>query len=899
MRRTVFVSALVCALVALSAAAGSAAAEDIHPMFRLEPELGLAPLAADHDLGLPVDADPALLAELARVRTEPGALPQLELTLDGGKKLALPLEHTDVRAEVSGFIARVEVTQRYKNPMTRPIEAIYVFPLPENSAVDDMKIRVGDRLIEAEIQRRAEARHTYETARREGYTAALLEQERPNVFTQSVANIPPGEDIDVVIRYVQDLTYDAGAYEFVFPMVVGPRFIPGSATGRTGPGWSPDTDAVPDASRITPPVVGGGRRTGHDISVEVVIDPGLPVVDFTVPTHQVEAAVADGATVITLAEKDSIPNRDFVLRFRVDQDEPQGALYAHRSGKHGGVFSLVVQPPTLDVDALLGQREIVFVIDISGSMWGRPIAMAKDAAREAIRRLRPVDTFNVVTFAGQTAKAFPASRPANQTNIKLAFDFIAAAQAGGGTYLADAVKTVLSPQVEDGRDRIVVFLTDGYVGNEAGIIADVERFLQAHRQEGRRARAFGFGVGSSVNRFLLDGVGKAGDGAAVYLTTREDPVQAVDTMSRLIDHPILSDVRIDWGGLAVSDVEPARIPDLLASRPLILHGRYKAAGAGTVVVSGKANGKRVKVEIPVVLPQAESKNGVLETLWARARIESLSRALWDGEDKEVVETITGLGLDYRIVTAYTSFVAVDRSRKVGDGDPTTIVQPIDAPEGVTPEMAAPVQGLLGGMGGGVGYGGGGVGGRGVGALGKVGPAKLMRAPAPLTLTVGDTSGRGRAGEVRTHATVSPAEEPLAAVEKEDEKADEKADEKDADRSVEKPADARVRGVARSVALAVEGAFDKAIVERVVRARLSAVRHCYERRLTSAPRLKGQLDLAWIIDASGLVKDARVTADTVGDAELAACVVQQVQRWRFPAPKGTAKVTWSVALKTGE
>jgi len=894
MRRTVFVSALVCSLFALVAVAFAAPGDDADaPVFRADTAVPLTPLMSEQDLGAPVDADPALLEALSRVRTEPGSIPQLEVAIDGGKKMALPLEHTDVRAEVSGFIARVEVTQRYQNPLTKPIEAIYVFPLPENSAVDDMKIRVGDRLIEAEIQRRAEARQTYETARREGYTAALLEQERPNVFTQSVANIPPGEDIDVVIRYVQDLSYDAGEYEFVFPMVVGPRFIPGTPTGKTGTGWSPDTDAVPDASRITPPVMGGGRRTGHDISVEVVIDPGLPVVDFDVPTHQVEAAVADEATVITLAEKDSIPNRDFVLRFRVDKEQPQGALYAHRSGKHGGVFSLVVQPPTLDVDALLGQREIVFVIDISGSMWGRPIAMAKDAAREAIRRLRPVDTFNVVTFSGQTAKAFEASRPANQTNIKLAFDFIASAQAGGGTYLADAVRTVLSPEVEDGRDRIVVFLTDGYVGNEAEIIGDVERFQKAHRKEGRRARAFGFGIGSSVNRYLLDGVGKAGDGATVYLTTREDPVKAVDTMSRMIDHPILSDVRIDWDGLAVSDVEPALVPDLLASRPLVLHGRYKEPGAGTVVVSGEANGERIEVRIPVVLPESESKNGVLETLWARARIESLSRDLWDGEDKEVVETITGLGLDYRIVTAYTSFVAVDRSRKVGDGDPTTIVQPVEAPEGVVPELAAPM-GTVGAVTG-VGSGGGGTG-YGMGGLlgtGKGAPPRRMQAPSPVAPPPAGHGAFGRRGDrtVARTEVVSRTDPPAAG-----ETA--AGDEESGKKELEKPKDARARVVVRTIATAVDGALDKAIVERFVRAKLGQVRHCYEAELQKTAGLAGTLDLAWTIGPSGAVEGVRVSSDTVGDGKVAACVVEHVKRWHFPATGGgSVKVTWSVALKT--
>ena len=443
------------------------------------------------DRGLPEAVDPALADDLRRVMTEPGRIPQLEIDVDGEKR-ALPLEHTHVSAELSGFVARVEVTQTYRNPLTEPIEAVYVFPLPENSAVDDMKIRIGERLIEAEIQRRAEARATYEAARREGYTAALLEQERPNVFTQSIANMEPGKEIEVVIRYVQDLSYDSGEYEFVFPMVVGPRFFPpGTPTGdKSGEGWARDTDAVPDASRVSPPIMGGGRRTGHDISVEVVLADGLDVQDFRVPTHEVKAAQVDDALVIELANGETIPNRDFVLRYAVGEDAPHGALYAHRDPKSGkgGFFSLVLQPPELDVDELLGRRELIFVIDVSGSMYGRPLAMAKDAARQAIRRLRPVDTFNVITFSGATAKAFPAPREGNTTNIREGLDFIEKARAGGGTMLANAVAEALKTDVADGRNRTVVFLTDGYVGNEREIHAMTSRFVKELAAKGQKAR---------------------------------------------------------------------------------------------------------------------------------------------------------------------------------------------------------------------------------------------------------------------------------------------------------------------------------------------------------------------------------------------------------------------------
>lgn len=652
--------------------------------------LGTPPSQMEYGDPLQPNDKVALIAK--NVLTEPGDLPRLKVETDG-KQLELPLKHTHVSAEITGFVTQVTVTQTYQNPFQYPIEAIYVFPLPENSAVDDMKIRVGDRLIEAEIQRRDDARRTYEQAKAQGHTAALLEQERPNVFTQSVANIAPGNDIDVVIRYVQDLSYDAGLYEFVFPMVVGPRYIPGNEVGQQGAGWSKDTDLVPDASRITPPILGGGTRTGHDISIEVIVDRSLPIDDLEVFTHEVDLVQNDGDTVVTLKDYDSIPNRDFVMRYRVAGDRPQGAILTHR-GKAGGYYSLVLQPPAADLDAMVGQREMIFVVDISGSMYGTPLGLCKEAMREAIRKLRPTDIFNVYTFAGTTAKVFESSRPANAANIREAMDFIQSARAGGGTQLNDAVTTALSTQVTEGRNRYVFFLTDGYVGNEAQILDSVRSFTDSHQRAGRHSRAFAMGVGSSVNRYLLDGIGKAGDGLAVYATNREDPSVAVNKYYHYVDHPVMTELNIDWGSLKTADAYPAQLPDLFVSRPLTIHGRFTAAGTDTVTVRGKMNGQPYEISIPVTFPEVREDNAALATLWARARIEDLEQQLWAGTNPTVEEQIASLGIDFRIVTAFTSFVAVDRSVKVSDGDPTTVVQPVETPEGVAAEAAAPAAGIV-------------------------------------------------------------------------------------------------------------------------------------------------------------------------------------------------------------
>ena len=811
------------------------------------------PLAASAD---PVPQAPLAGAEevAATVRTAPGRLPQLAYQL-AGKQQVLPLEHTAVFAELTGFVARVDVVQTYHNPAEAPIEAIYTFPLPENAAVDDMRIRIGERIIRAEIRKRAEAKAEYEAAKANGHTAALLEQERPNIFTQSVANIAPGESIEVSISYVQPLTHDNGRYEWVFPMVVGPRFIPGNATGKHGPGWALDTDEVDDASRITPPILGAGTRSKHDIDVEVIVDPGLLIEDIGVPTHDVDAtAHADGTMQLRLSPADRIPNRDFVLRYAVPGDGIEATHFAAPDADGpGGTVSLLVQPPArAEAPA---PREVVFVVDVSGSMSGAPLAQAKAAMRRALRGLSPDDTFNVYTFSGGTARAFEAMHPGNADNIERALRFIENARAGGGTYLANAVDRALSPPVEAGRDRFVVFLTDGYVGNERAIFGGAEALVAAQKRNKRRARVFAMGIGSSVNRHLIDGLSTAGDGAALYVTLSETPDEAVDRFWRMVDTPILTDIHVDWGALAVDAVEPATLPDLLASRPLVVLARYGAPGRGVVTVRGKARGKDVAIPIEVELPArvADGAGRALPTLWARARVETLSRRLWRGHDAQAVEDITALGLRHRIVTEYTSFIAVDTSRVVGDGKPNTVVQPVEAPLGVDPKPAGAV---LGGRihidsvpgtppgftgDGSVGYwpnavvarvSGSGGGGIGVGGLG----------------TIGTGGGYGRGA---SRFGVRPPAVPKVV-----------------------PGTPMVRG-----------ALDKNIIRRVIRRHRNAQRACYEQALAKDPTLAGTVRIKFVIDPNGAVTTAEVVDDTLADDAVGKCVAENAKRWVFPAPKG--------------
>lgn len=634
-------------------------------------------------------AAPATLKELAAfpVFTDPGRLPTLAVVETDSSKTAsvrtkLPLKETRVVARLSQFVAEVEVTQRYENDQKIPIEAVYVFPLPENAAVHNMKMMVGDRTIEARIDERERARRTYDKAKSLGFTAALLEQERPNVFTQSVANIEPGKAIEVSVRYVQDLSYDAGVHEFVFPMVVGPRFVQGKAIegAPSGTGTKADTDMVPDASRVTPPYAGAGERTGHDISIEVITDPSLYVGKYKAITHDVvESTDDEGGLHLKLAAKDKIPNRDFVLRYRVSGEQPRATMLM--SGEEGGYFSLVVDPPNLDIDELVGKREIVFVVDISGSMAGVPLALCKRAMRLALGKVRPFDTFNVITFAGRTEKLFSAASPANEENIRQAVDFVERMRSGGGTMMLDAVAEALSPDVEAGRDRYVFFLTDGFVSVEDQIMSSTRSFVAQMADKGRRAKVFGFGVGSAPNRALLEGLSREGKGVAVYATNREDPDRGVNQFFRYIDKSVLRDVSIDWGGGKVSDVTPGEIPDLFASHPLILHGKLANRPSRKPVLHATTAIGAIDIPIEIAPPKKSQRREALGVLWARSKIAWLETDLASGDDNARKE-ITRLGLEFGLVTKFTSFIAVDRSARISDGDPARVVQPNERPEDV-------------------------------------------------------------------------------------------------------------------------------------------------------------------------------------------------------------------------
>lgn len=660
-------------------------------------------------IGVPGFLDtPRAVAQPRPGKPEPG---QLTIIGKDGKPGALcPLERTSVNANVSGFASEVRVVQKFVNPSRETIEAVYTFPLPADAAVNRMRIRIGSRVIEGQIKRREDARRIYEVARAQGQTAALLDQERPNIFTQSVANITPGSAVEVEITYVQLLKYEAGQYEFTFPMVVGPRFL-GNA---------------PDPGKIAPPITPEGTRTGANIDLTIQLDAGAPIRDWTSVLHQVDVVPqGPNKATVKLHRADEIPNKDFIFRYRVASDQIQPMFLAHVDPAKGGFFSLVLLPPRTPISSQIASKEVIFVIDQSGSQSGFPIEKSKELTLALMKTLRPGDTFNVLGFASQVTPLWRSPRPATQANVQAAEAFVKPIQANGGTQLRIAVEAAYAQPADPSRVRLVVFNTDGYVGDEKQILDTIQRM-------NGNARMFTFGIGNGVNRFLIDSMSAEGKGDSEIVTLAEGAAPAVSRFVKQTQSPVLTNVAASFEGQPIVDVLPSEIPDVFDGRPVVIHGRYTGGGPGRLVLTGKLGGKNWSQTIELEFPTQATAPAVM-SLWARAKVDQLTRQNWLGtitgdakapNQDAIVET----ALEYSIMSEYTSFVAVE-SRVVNiGGKQRTVAVPIEMADGVSYQMGGDGRRRsLGTQGSGFGGGGFGGGGGGRGAVAANAPAS----PSPI------------------------------------------------------------------------------------------------------------------------------------------------------------------------
>lgn len=600
---------------------------------------------------------------------------------DGTPIGACPLKHTDVAAEISGFVARVVVTQTFTNPFPDPVEAVYTFPLSDRAAVDDMTMRTGARVIRGKIKRREDARRIYENAKNAGRLASLLDQERPNVFTQSLANLMPGAEVQVRIAYVEPLKFSDGTFEFSFPTVVGPRFVPGNATGHAGTGWAPDTDRVPDASRVTPPVTPEGTRAGHDLAIDVDLDAGVPLGAVVSPLHPVTVdRPTPNRARVALVNQREIPNRDFVLRYTVATDDLQSTALAHRAGTGDGYLTLVLLPPARTTAESAAPKELVFVIDRSGSQMGAPLDKAKETMRWIIDHLNPRDTFQIVDFGSDANVLFAKPERVTAATRKRAREHIDGLQANGGTLMAEAVQRVTAIPADEHRLRIVTFMTDGYVGNDFEV-------LDLVRKSRGTSRWFPFGTGNSVNRYLIESMARLGGGEPEFVLLADGGEKVARKFYERIASPVLTDVRVAFEGLDVVDVEPQALADVWDQRPLVIHARYREAGSGTVVLRGFRGGRPYEQRLAVTLPEREAAHAAIASLWARARVEAITDEDLGAQQRGEVpaerrERIVTLALAHRLLTQFTSFVAVEERVVNEGGRQRTVTVPVEMPDGV-------------------------------------------------------------------------------------------------------------------------------------------------------------------------------------------------------------------------
>ena len=587
----------------------------------------------------------------------------------------VPLESTSVDAVVSGVIAKVRVTQVYVNRGSRPIHARYVFPGSTRAAVHGMTMTIGDRRVVARIQEREAARATYEKAVKEGKSASLLEQSRPNVFNMKVGNILPGDRIEVELTYTELLTPEEGVYEFVFPTVVGPRYSNQEEKG------APERDRF-----VASPYLPEGAAPVTRFDLAVALDTGVPVRELDCPSHKTwtEWKSDSKASVRLDADEGQGGNRDFILRYRLAGERIASGLLLYQ-GQDEGFFLVMAQPPERVAAADVPPREYIFVVDVSGSMTGFPLDTAKALLRDLIGRLKPTDTFNVLLFSGTSHLMSPRSLPASAANVAAAVAVIDEQRGGGGTELYAALDGAVQLPRTDGFARSVVLVTDGFISAEADVFGLIARNLG-------RTNFFAFGIGSSVNRHLIEGVARAGRGEPFVVTTPEEAAPVSDRFRRYIESPVLTNISIAAEGFDAYDLEPAGFPDLLAERPMVALGKWRGAPTGRIVIRGESGGGPYEQVLDVGGVAPSPANQALGQLWARGRVAALGDFGLTGSAEAHRADIVALGLKYSLLTPFTSFVAVHEVVRNPGGAGNAVNQPLPLPEGVTNAAVGMAQG---------------------------------------------------------------------------------------------------------------------------------------------------------------------------------------------------------------
>jgi Ca-activated chloride channel family protein len=730
----------------------------------------------------------------------------------------LPLKSTSADVKVVGVIADVIVTQVYKNEGKKPLEAIYIFPASTRAAVYGMKMTIGKRIIIAKIQERKEARRQYEEARQQGKSTSLLEQQRPNVFQMNVANILPGDVIQVELKYTELLVPTDGIYEFVYPTVVGPRYSN-----------QPAETALPSQMWVENPYLHQGGSPPYTFDIMTKLVAGLPIQNIACTSHKVDIQY-DGpsrASIKLDASEKSGGNRDFILKYQLAGGRVQSELLLFQ-GENENFFLLMLQPPKRVNVSQIPPREYIFIVDVSGSMYGFPLDISKKLLKDLIGNLRPTDKFNVLLFSGGSSLMSEQSLPATSENIHRAINVIDRQRGGGGTELLPALKRALSLTRSEGYSRSVVIATDGYVTVE-------EEVFDLIRKNLGDANMFTFGIGSSVNRHLLEGMARVGMGEPFVISKPEEIREKAEKFRKMIESPVLTKVKVDFGKFNVYDVEPLSIPDVFAERPVIVFGKWRGKPVGEMTLHGLTSSGPYVNKIDIRKEKPLKSNSALQYLWARHRITLLSDYNSLHKDDARVKEVTQLGLTYNLLTSYTSFVAIDTEVRLVDGQAVTVKQPLPLPEGVSDYAV----------------------------------------------------GRG--------SVAQKAMSPLAAFRsREVEKSQFREECKD-ERIASKPVHMSVE----LGEITTSGGLSKEAIKKALKQQTPSIELCYQKALEKKPNIQGDVTFQLIIDSKGRVTKVSLVSSKLNDKNLEQCIIQKIKELSFTTPEGTDKVTATVSfnLKT--
>lgn len=566
-----------------------------------------------------------------------------------------PLKSSHSEVTITGPIAKVTLTQTYTNDGEKPIDATYLFPASSGAAVHGMTMKIGDRTIKAEIKEKKKAREAFEKAKKEKKSASLLTQKRPNVFSMEVATILPGDELTLTLNYSEILKPNSGDYEFLIPTAIGPRFQEGATK----------------ANSVDNPFLDAGKKTITRFSVNVSLSSPLPIQNLACPSHEQATINFTSKSSASLVLNATQPDRDFIVRYQLAGQKILSGLLSHR-GDEENTFLLQLEPPREIKPQDIPERDFIFVIDVSGSMKGFPLNLAKDLFKGLAEELRPEDRFNLLLFAGANKVLSGESLSATDANIDRAMNFLNSTDGTGGTRLLNALEEALELPHDHDRSRSLVLISDGYIDAETEVFDLI-------KNKASGTNIFPLGVGSSVNRHLLEGLSHFAGRDHFIVTHSTECDAAVTRFKNIISTPVLTNIQITSNGASLSDLLPARQPDLFFGQPLSLVGKWE--GSGTIVMTGTTgNGEKISQSFELSDSTAQP---ALPTLWARTKVKELADfAKLTGRDT-VKKEVTELGLKYQLLTPFTSFVAVAEEVRKTTSDSYAIKQAKPLPHGVS------------------------------------------------------------------------------------------------------------------------------------------------------------------------------------------------------------------------